>query len=128
MKKLFLIVLALLFAPVSDGLTTANAGTLPERSNRKAEAKPSTAKEGHDRRRHRRHRRRGIGRTYKEAGTSAGSGGADFGKNIARGKPIKAGRRFGKGMGRTGKNVGQGSAKVGRKVGNKTKQAVTPPR
>ena len=126
MRKLFLIMLALLFTP-SAGLITASASSRPERSNRNAEAKPSTAKEGHYRRRHRRHRRRGIGRTYKEAGTSAGRGGADFGKNIAHGKPIKAGRRFGKGMGGTGKNVGKGSAKVGRKVGKKTKQVVTPP-
>ncbi|HVS20933.1 MAG TPA: hypothetical protein VHD88_03755 [Pyrinomonadaceae bacterium] len=124
MRKLFMIALALLFVPVSAELIAANAGNLQEQNNQN-----TTASSGQNqvRRRHRRHRhRRGIGQSYKQAGTSTAQGGAGFGKNIARGKPIVAGRRLGKGVGRGGKRVGQGSAGVGRKVGNKTKDVVKP--
>ena len=126
MRKLFLIALALLFVPMSAELTAASAGNLPERNTRNTEAKPAGAQE-RPRRRHLRHRRRrGIGQSYKQAGASTAQAGTGFGKNIARGKPIVAGRRLGKGVGRAGKNAGQGSAGVGRKVGDKTKDVVKP--
>lgn len=60
--------------------------------------------------------RRGIRHSYGLAGRSAGSGGKHFGKNIARGKPIKAGRELGRGMGRFGKHVGVGTAKVAKRI------------
>jgi hypothetical protein len=72
------------------------------------------------RRRHLRHearrKRRGIGGSFKKGGTSAGQGGKGFGKNVARGKPIKAGRRLGKGMGGFGKHTGKGFGKTGKKI------------
>ncbi|MGH9915060.1 MAG: hypothetical protein ACRD63_07200 [Pyrinomonadaceae bacterium] len=82
-------------------------------------------------RRHRRVRRdrpggRSIGSSYSRAGRSAGHGGAGFGKNIAKGKPIRAGKELGVGMGRFGKHTGIGTARVGKKIGTTTKHAVTP--
>ena len=125
MRKLFLITLALLFMPLFAELQFTSARNL--QNNQNSNVKSSTDRETHRRRRHRRHgRRRGIGQTYKEAGTSTAQGGVGFGKNIAKGKPIVAGRRLGKGVGRGGKRVGQGSAGVGRKVGDKTKKIVKP--
>ena len=126
MKRLFLIALALLFVPMSAELIAARARNLPPENNHNTVAKRSNGQEGRHRRRHRRHRRRGIGQSYKQAGASTAQGGSGFGKNIARGKPIVAGRRLGKGVGRAGKNVGQGSAGVGKKVGTKTKDVVKP--
>src|SRR5229473_2472794 len=63
----------------------------------------------------RRHRRRergggGIGHNYGTGGKSMGRGGKGFGKNIARGKPIRAGRELGKGAGGLGQGVGKGTA------------------
>ncbi len=127
MRKLFLIALALLFVPMSAELMAANVSNLQEQNNQNTAAKSSRQDQARRGRRHRRHRRRrGIGQSYKQAGASTAQGGTGFGKNIARGKPIVAGRRLGKGLGRAGKHVGQGSAGVGRKVGNKTKDVVKP--
>lgn len=122
MRKLFLIALALLFLPFCIQTQTASASSFQNKET------GSTEGRRHSRRHRRRHerRRRGIGQTYKEAGTSTAQGGTDFGKNIARGKPIVAGRRLGKGVGRGGKRVGQGTAGVGRKVGDTTKDVVKP--
>jgi hypothetical protein len=80
-----------------------------------------------NRRRHRRSESRhgGIKHNYGSAGRSMGRGGKRFGKNMAKGKPIVAGRELGKGTGGFGKGVGKGTAGVGRKVGRKTKHAVT---
>ena len=84
------------------------------------------------RRRNRRRERHGggIGHNYGKGGKSMGRGGKRFGKNIAKGKPLKAGKEFGKGAGGFGKGVGKGTggvgSKVGRKVGKATKRAVTP--
>ena len=80
------------------------------------------------RRRHvtRRHRRQGIKEDYAGAGKSAGHGGKRFGKNIKHGRPVKAGKELGKGMGDMGKGVGHGTKQVGKKVGKGIKKAVTP--
>jgi Ni/Co efflux regulator RcnB len=78
------------------------------------------------RRRHRDTRRHGIKQDYAGAGKSAGHGGKRFGKNIKHGKPVKAGKELGKGMGGMGKGVGHGTKRVGKKVGKKIKGAVTP--
>jgi hypothetical protein len=45
---------------------------------------------------------------------------------MARGRPLRAGKEFGKGMGGFGKHTGKGTARTGKKVGQKVKQAVTP--
>ena len=125
MKKLFLIALALLFVPAFVELSPASAANVAAQENQNREARPSS--EGRRRRGRRRHRRRGIGQSYKQSGTSAAEGGKRFGKNISRGKPIKAGEGLGQGMGRAGKSVGQGSKQVGEKVVDKTKKVVKPP-
>ncbi len=96
----------------------------------------------------------GVGGTYKRAGRHygrsgkyAGRGGARFGKNIARAKPIVAGRELGKNTGKagvetakgtvdvgkgtaragvkTGKVVGNAGAKTGKAVGRTTKRIFT---
>lgn len=53
-----------------------------------------------------------AGTTFKTAGQDFGKGGAGFGKQIAKGKPIDAGRDLGKGVGAGGENIGLGVAKV----------------
>lgn len=128
MKKLFLIALALLFVPAFIELSPTSAGNVTAQENQNREARPSSEAR-RNRRRHgrRRHRRKGIGESYKQGGTSAAEGGKRFGKNISRGKPIKAGEGLGQGMGRAGKSVGQGSKQVGEKVVDKTKKVVKPP-
>ncbi len=73
-----------------------------------------------------RRKHRGIGHAYKQGGTSAGRGGKHFARNISRGKPLKAGKELGKGMGGFGKGVGKGTGRTGRKVGSEVKHTVAP--
>ena len=67
-------------------------------------------------------RGRGIGSAYRRAGSSAGRGGARFGKHIGRGRPVRAGKHLGKGVGGFGKHSGVGTARVGKKVGKGVKR------
>jgi len=120
MKRLFLIAMASLFVPTWAGSIPAIARDLSAQNNQNTQANASSS-ETSNRHRHRRHRRRRIGQTYKQAGTSTARGGAGFGKNVARGKPIKAGRVLGSNMKTAGQNVGQGSKQVGDTVVDKTK-------
>ena len=53
-----------------------------------------------------------AGYRFKTAGQGFGRGGAGFGKELAKGKPIDAGRDLGKGFGSGGENIGLGVAKV----------------
>ena len=71
------------------------------------------------------------GRYYARGGKRAGRGGARFGKNMARGKPIVAGKELGKGAGGLGvdtargtKQVGVGTARAGKKAGRTTRNAI----
>lgn len=64
----------------------------------------------------RRRGRRSIRRAFRRAGTSAGHGGKRFGQNMARGRPLRGGKEFGKGMGGFGKHTGRGMARIGRRV------------
>src|SRR5213594_3780404 len=105
MRKLFLIALALLFVPLFAEPQPASARSFQDNQNSNAR---STELRHADRRRHRRHRR-GIGQSYKQAGISTARGGAGFGKNVARRKPIKAGKVLGTNMKDAGQNVGEGS-------------------
>jgi len=120
------VLLALCFIqPVSAGAPEPN-------QNAQANTQPIVPKH---RRRHRREvRRGGIKHSYGQAGKSIGHGSKRFGKNIAKGKPIKAGQEMGQGASGFGKNVGQGSKgvghkskKIGQKVVHKTKNVVNPP-
>jgi len=70
-------------------------------------------------------RHRGIGHAYKHAGISAGRGAKRFGKYLARGRVLKAGKEFGKGMGGFGKGVGIGTARTGKKTARAIRHAFT---
>ncbi len=73
---------------------------------------------GRRRRRARRDRgrHRGIRSAFKKAGKSAGRGGKRFGQNMARGRVVRAGKEFGKGMGGLGKHTGKGVGRTMRRV------------
>ncbi|HMW01332.1 MAG TPA: hypothetical protein PLL06_07690 [Acidobacteriota bacterium] len=62
---------------------------------------------------------RGIKSEFGESGRSAGRGGKGLGKNIAKGRVLRAGKEFGKGMGGFGKHLGKG-------VGKSVKHAFKP--
>ncbi|HEY0375816.1 MAG TPA: hypothetical protein VGC87_02570 [Pyrinomonadaceae bacterium] len=61
-------------------------------------------------------RRRGIRSAFKKAGKSAGRGGKRLGQNVARGRVLRGGREFGKGMGGFGKHTGKGISRTMRRV------------
>lgn len=61
-------------------------------------------------------RRRGIRSAFKRAGKSAGRGGKRLGQNVARGRVLRGGKEFGKGMGGFGKHTGKGVARTMRRV------------
>lgn len=61
-------------------------------------------------------RRRGIRSAFKRAGKSAGRGGKRLGQNLARGRVLRGGKEFGKGMGGFGKHTGKGVARTMRRV------------
>ena len=81
----------------------------------------SQARDGRGRRGYRR-RGRGIGTAYRRAGVSAARGGARFGKNMVRGRPVRASKSLGKGAGGFGKHTGVGTARVGKKLGRGVKK------
>jgi hypothetical protein len=116
MRKILTSLFALMIAlPLvqTTRFTTAYGGALQEQQERRVLTVP-----GKRRRRVRRDspRGRGIGSAFKKAGKGAGRGGKRFGQNIARGRPIRAGKEMGKGMGTFGKNVGKGMARVGKRI------------
>jgi hypothetical protein len=61
-------------------------------------------------------RRRGIKNAFGRAGRGAGRGGKRFGQNMARGRPVRAGKELGKGMGTFGKYTGKGIARTSKRV------------
>jgi hypothetical protein len=61
-------------------------------------------------------RRGGIKNAFARSGRSAGRGGKLFGKNIAKGRPVRAGKEFGKGMGGFGKHFGKGMSRTAKRV------------
>lgn len=56
-----------------------------------------------------------VGGDFKGTGREVAEGSKEAGHDVAKGKPIKAGKEFGKGIGRGAKDVGKG-----------VKEAVTP--
>ena len=56
-----------------------------------------------------------VGGEFKGAGHEVGEGGKEAGHDVSKGKPVAAGKEFGKGIGRGAKDVGKG-----------VKEAVTP--
>ena len=61
-------------------------------------------------------RHRGIRSAFKHAGKSAGRGGKRLGQNVARGRVLRGGKEFGKGMGGFGKHTGKGVSRTMRRV------------
>jgi hypothetical protein len=61
-------------------------------------------------------RRSGIKSAFARSGRSAGRGGKLFGKNIAKGRPVRAGKELGKGMGGFGKHFGKGVARTAKRT------------
>lgn len=119
MKRLFSVAFSLLLvSPFAGAALTARAlaNALPAQTD-KHNTQMNVARHGE---RHLRPevgpRHHGKGHSFKKSGTSAGRGGSDFGKNISHGKPIKAGRHFGKGIGGFGKNLGKGVGKTSKHV------------
>lgn len=53
-----------------------------------------------------------VGKAFANAGRSAGSGSKAAASEITKGKPVAAGKEFGKGMGRFGKGIGKGVKKA----------------
>lgn len=66
--------------------------------------------------------RRGIGSAFREAGASFGRGLAGFGKNIVRGRVVRAGKELGKGLIGSGKHTGIGVGRTGKRIGRGTKR------
>lgn len=50
--------------------------------------------------------------SFANAGRQAGSGSKAAAHEITKGKPVAAGKEFGKGMGRFGKDIGKGVKKA----------------
>ena len=61
-------------------------------------------------------RGRGIKSAFSRAGRGAGRGGKRFGRNMAKGRPVRAGKELGKGMGTFGKYTGKGVARTAKRV------------
>lgn len=53
-----------------------------------------------------------IGGSFKGAGQEVGQGGQELGHEVKNGKPLAAGKEFGKGIGRAGEKVGEGVKKA----------------
>jgi len=131
MKKVSFVLFLLLLASCFVEPIQARA---QEQTNQSAQSNTQQIAPRRPRRRHRRERRgRGVNHSFGRAGQSMGRGSKRFGKNISKGKPIKAGQEMGQGAGQFGQNVGEGSKgigqkskKIGRKVVHKTKNAVKP--
>lgn len=117
---LFVMIGMICFFPAVDPAGAAAAAVMPQEGNQTTV--PQNRRRPHKYEGRRRHR--GIGRAYGKAGKSAARGGKDFYRNMRHGKPIKASRRLGKGMGGFGKHTGQGTLRTGRKVGRKIRNVV----
>ena len=131
MKKVSFVLFVLLLASCFVEPVWARA---QEQTNQNAQASaPQIVPRRHRRRQRRERHRRGVKHSFGRAGQSMGRGGKGFGKNLSKGKPIKAGQEMGQGAGQFGQNVGQGSKgigqkskTIGRKVVHKTKNVVKP--
>ena len=123
MRRLFVIALALLFVlPYIGREMNARASVVKQQDTGERRVL-SVPNDGRRRRRvrseYRRRRGRGIKSAFARAGRGAGRGGKRFGLNMARGRPVRAGKELGKGMGTFGKHTGKG-------VARSVRRAVTP--
>lgn len=119
MRRLFSALIAVLLAlPLAFSLIQARVVLGATRAQNDDQERTVLTAQGNRRRRIRRDRgrHRGIRSAFKKAGKSAGSGGKRFGQNMARGRPIRAGKHLGKGMGGFGKHTGKGIGRTMRRV------------
>ena len=125
MRRLFVIVLATLFVLPQLGQSLGArpaAATLvraQEDRGRRVMRVPDNGRRRRVRGEFRRRKGRGIKSAFARAGRGAGRGGKRFGQNMARGRPVRAGKELGKGMGTFGKYTGKGIARS-------VRRAVTP--
>lgn len=120
MRKLFSATIALLLAlPMAFNLFQTKAYARDWSSAQDGDGRRVMTVPGGRRRRIRRDRGRerpGIRSAFKRAGKSAGRGGKRFGQNMAKGRPVRAGKHLGKGMGGFGKHTGKGIGRTMRRV------------
>ena len=119
MRRLFSVITALLLAlPTAFNLFQPRVDASDLRSHAEGQERRVITVPGNRRRRVRRDRgrHRGIRSAFKKAGKSAGRGGKRFGQNMAKGRPVRAGKEFGKGMGGLGKHTGKGVGRTMRRV------------
>ena len=117
MRKLFLLMLGLILLPFIHGFNPiAQARAFQEGQDQRRVL--SVPNDGQRRRRIRSERRRsrGIKGAFARAGRGAGRGGKRFGQNIAKGRPVRAGKELGKGMGTFGKYTGKGVGRTAKRV------------
>jgi hypothetical protein len=125
MRRFFVVMLAVLFVSPfvarQNSQARAYSGGVPEWANqdRRVMRVPDDGRRRRVRSEYRRRRRAGIKSAFARAGRGAGRGGKRFGQNIARGRPVRAGKELGKGMGTFGKHTGKGVART-------IRRAVTP--
>jgi hypothetical protein len=122
MRRLFVIMFALLLVlPYMGGEMKARSSLVTQRDTgeRRVLSVPHNGRRRRVRSEYRRRRRRGIRSAFARAGRGAGRGGKRFGQNMARGRPVRAGKELGKGMGTFGKHTGKG-------VARSVRRAVTP--
>ncbi|HEX8773396.1 MAG TPA: hypothetical protein VF735_07285 [Pyrinomonadaceae bacterium] len=126
MRRLFVIVLATLFVLPQLGQSLgARPLAAPLLRAQDGQGRRVMRVDGNGRRRRRvrgefrRRKGRGIKSAFARAGRGAGRGGKRFGQNMARGRPVRAGKELGKGMGTFGKHTGKGIARS-------VRRAVTP--
>ena len=67
-------------------------------------------------------RGRGIGSAFRRAGASFGRGLIGFGRNIVRGRVVRAGKEAGKGLVSSGKYASLGVGRTGKRIGRGTKR------
>lgn len=120
MHRVFLLLALLLLLPsafTSDN-ATLRARTLQNQDSQDERRVLRIPNNGKRRRRVRYEGRRGRGikSAFGRAGRGAGRGGKRFGQNMAKGRPVRAGKELGKGMGTFGKYTGKGVARTTKRV------------
>jgi hypothetical protein len=118
MRKVFLTALALLLALPFSYVTFNSVVSARALQDGQGERRVLTVPSDGRRRRVRSERRRsrGIKGAFARAGRGAGRGGKRFGQNIAKGRPVRAGKELGKGMGTFGKYTGKGVGRTAKRV------------
>ena len=120
MRKVFLLlsglVLALPFACAGYNPRASARALQDGQDERRVLRVPNDGQRRRRRIRSERRRSRGIKGAFARAGRGAGRGGKRFGQNMAKGRPVRAGKELGKGMGTFGKYTGKGVGRTAKRV------------